>query len=71
MRFAKIDFKLKNVKQRLNPSVSELITHIKMLKTQLSEFSKSYQEYSNFFHALYSHLRNAMLKNRFEILSRK
>ena len=35
------------------------------------EFSKKYQKYSNVFHTLHSQLKKTMLKNRFEILSRK
>ena len=71
MRFAKIDQKLKHVKQKFNQSVDELITHIEKLKTQLSEFSEKYQKYSNFLHTLHSHFRKTMLKNHFDILFRK
>ena len=71
MRFAKIDQKLKHVKQKLNSSIDELITHIEKLETQLSEFSEKYQKYSNFLHALHSHFRKTMLKNYFDILFRK
>ena len=71
MRFIKIDQKLKHVKHRLNQSIDKLITHIEELKTQLSEFSKKYQKYFNFLHALYSHFSKTMLRSRFEILFRR
>ena len=35
------------------------------------EFSKKYQEYFKFFYALHSHLKETMLKNRFEILLKR
>ena len=71
MRFAKIDQKLKHVKQKFNQSIDELITHIEKLKTQLSEFSEKYQKYSNLLHALHSHFRKTMLRNYFDIFFRK
>ena len=45
--------------------------YVEKLKTQLFELSKKYQEYSNFFHALHFYIKKTILKNRFEILSRK
>ena len=71
IRFAEINQKLKHAKQKLNQSVDELITHIEKLKTQFSELSEKYQKYSNFLHALHSHFRKTMLKNHFDILSRR
>ena len=71
MRFAKIDQKLKHVKQKFNQSIDELITHIEKLKTQLSEFFEKYQKYSNFLHALHLHFRKTMLRNHFDILFRR
>ena len=67
IRFAKIDQKLKRVKQKSNQSIDELITYIEKLKTQLFEFSKKHQKYFSFLHALYSHFRKTMLRNCFEI----
>ena len=67
MRFAKIDQKLKHVKQKFNQSVDELITHIEKLKTQLFEFFEKYQNYSNLLHTLHSHFRKTMLRNYFDI----
>ena len=61
MRFAKIDQKLKHVKQKFNQSIDELITYIEKLKTQLFEFSEKYQKYSNLLHTLHSHFRKTML----------
>ena len=37
----------------------------------MSEFLKKYQEYLNFFHTLHSHLKKTMLRDCFEVLSRK
>ena len=71
MKIAKIDLKLKHAKQKSNQTVNEIISYVKKLKTQLFEFSKKYQQYSKNFHALYSHLKKTMLKNRFEILSKR
>ena len=71
MRFAKVDQKLKHVKQKFNQSIDELITHIKKLKTQLFKLSEKYQKYSNFLHALHSHFRKTMLKNHFDIFFRR
>ena len=42
MRFAKIDRKLKHVKQKFNQLIDEIITHIEKLKTQMFEFSEKY-----------------------------
>ena len=62
MKIAEIDLKLKHARQTLNQTVNEIISYIKNLKTQLSKLSKKYQEYSNLFHALHSHLKKTMLK---------
>ena len=35
------------------------------------EFSKKYPEYFNFLYTLHSHLKKTMLRNRFEIFSRR
>ena len=71
MRFAKIDQKLKHVKQKFNQSIDKLITHIEKLKTQLSELFEKYQKYSNFLHALHLHFRKTMLRNYFDIFFAK
>ena len=62
---------MKHVKQKLNQSIDELITHIEKLKTQFFEFSEKYQKYFNFLHALHLHFRKTLLRNCFEILFRK
>ena len=71
MRFAKINQKLKYVKQKSNQSIDELITHIEKLKTQLFKFFEKYQKYFNFLHTLHLHFRKMMLRNRFEIFFRR
>ena len=70
-QFTKIDQKLKHVKQKSNQLINELVISIEKLKTRLFEFSKKYSKYFNFLHALHSHFRKTMLRNRFEILFRK
>ena len=67
MRFAEIDQKLKHVRQKLNQSIDELITHIEKLKTQLFKLFEKYQKYLNLLYALHSHFRKTMLRNYFDI----
>ena len=68
-----VDTKVKcnNVRQKPNQSIDELITHIEKLKTQLSEFFEKYQKCSNLLSALHSHFRKTMLRNYFDIFSRR
>ena len=70
IKIAKIDLQLKHAKQKSHQTVNEIILYVKKWKIQLSQFSKKYQEYFNFFHAVHSHLRKTMLRNRFEIFSK-
>ena len=71
IKIAKIDLKLNHTKQRLHQTVNKIIPYVKRLKTQLFEFSKKYQEYFNFFYALHSYLKKTILRNRFEVLSKR
>ena len=70
IKVAEIDLKLKHGKQKSNQIVDEIIFYVEKLKTQLYEFSRKYQKYFNFFHALHSHLRK-MMSNFFEIFSKR
>ena len=71
MKIAKIDLKLKYAKEKSNQIVNKINLYVEKLKTQLSEFSKKYQEYSDFFHTLHLHLKKKMLRNRFETLLKR
>ena len=71
MKIAKIDLKSKHAKQKSNLTVNKIILYVEILKIQLFKFSKKYQEYFNFFHVLHSYLKKTMLKNRFEIFSKR
>ena len=71
MRLAEIDSKLKFAKQRKKQFVSDLITYVKELKTQLSKSSNKYQKYSHLLHFLHPHLRKTVLRKSSEILPRR
>ena len=67
IQIAKIDLTLNHAKQKSNQIVNKIISYVEKLKTQLFKFSKKYQQYSNFFYTLHSHLKKTMLRNRFEV----
>ena len=71
IKIAKINLKLKHAKQESNQCINKIISYVKKLKIQSFKFSKKYQEYSPFFCTLYSHVRKTMLKNHFEVLSKR
>ena len=71
IKIAKINLKLKYAKQKSNQIVNKIILYVEKLKTQFFEFSIKYQNYFNFLHALHSHLRKTMLRNRFEMFLKR